>query len=147
MLWCIWVLGNFIVGFIQATRGHRPAMTSGRPKADPGWLFKKIRMGSDRDWVINSNKHIKWSKKEGYSTYTTLQISTVIYQKGRRLFFVWSYHRFSATLVAPWFLKETYMLDPLWIQFFVLYKIDGWVQIDLSTPSALKLVFCEPRSR
>ena len=44
-----------------------------------------------------------------------------------------------ATLVAPWFLKETYKLDPLWIQFFVLYKIDEWAQIDLSTPSAPKL--------
>ena len=71
----------------------------------------------------------------------------MIYQKGRRLFFVWSYHRFSATLVAPWFLKETYKLDPLWIQFFVLYKIDEWAQIDLGTPSAPKLVFCGPRSR
>ena len=55
--------------------------------------------------------------------------------------------RFGATLVAPWFLKETYMLDPLWIQFFVLYKIDKWAQIDLGTPSAPKLVFCGPRSR
>ena len=55
--------------------------------------------------------------------------------------------RFSATLVVPWFLKETYKLDPLWIQFFVLYKIDEWAQIDLGTPSAPKLVFCGPRSR
>ena len=55
--------------------------------------------------------------------------------------------RFSATLVAPWFLKETYKLDPLWIWFFVLYKIDDWAQIDSGTPSTLKLVFCGPRSR
>ena len=55
--------------------------------------------------------------------------------------------RFSATLVAPWFLKETYKLDPLWIRFFVLYKIDEWAQIDSGTPSAPKLVFCGPRSR
>ena len=55
--------------------------------------------------------------------------------------------RFSATLVAPWFLKETYKLDPLWIWFFVLYKIDEWAQIDSGTPSAPKLVFCGPRSR
>ena len=54
---------------------------------------------------------------------------------------------FVATLVAPWFLKETYKLDPLWIQFFVLYKIDEWAQIDSGTPSAPKLVFCGPRSR
>ena len=54
---------------------------------------------------------------------------------------------FSATLVGPWFLKETYKLDPLWIQFFVLYKIDEWAQIDSGTPSAPKLVFCGPRSR
>ena len=70
-----------------------------------------------------------------------------MYQKGRWIFFVRSYHRFSATLVAPWFLKETYKLDPLWIRFFVLYKIDEWAQIDSSTPSAPKLVFCGPRSR
>ena len=38
--------------------GRRPAMTTGWPKADPGWLFKKMKMGSDREWVINSNKHI-----------------------------------------------------------------------------------------
>ena len=55
--------------------------------------------------------------------------------------------RFSATLVAPWFLKETYKLDPLWIRFFVLYKIDECAQIDSGTPSAPKLVFCGPRSR
>jgi len=55
--------------------------------------------------------------------------------------------RFVATLVAPWFLKETYKLDPLWIQFFVLYKIDEWAQIDLGTPCTPKLVFCGPRSR
>ena len=55
--------------------------------------------------------------------------------------------RFGATLVAPWFLKETYKLDPLWIRFFVLYKIDEWAQIDLGTPSTPKLVFCGPRSR
>ena len=54
---------------------------------------------------------------------------------------------FSATLVAPCFLKETYKLDPLWIWFFVLYKIDEWAQIDSGTPSAPKLVFCGPRSR
>ena len=54
---------------------------------------------------------------------------------------------FSATLVAPWFLKETYKLDPLWIQFFVLYKIDEWAQIDSGTPSVPKLVFCGPRLR
>ena len=54
---------------------------------------------------------------------------------------------FGATLVAPWFLKETYKLDPLWIRFFVLYKIDEWAQIDSGTPSAPKLVFCGPRSR
>ena len=45
-------------------------------------------------------------------------------------FFVWKGGHFSATLVAPWFLKETYKLDPLWIWFFVLYKIDKWAQID-----------------
>ena len=55
--------------------------------------------------------------------------------------------RFSATLVAPWILKETYKLDPLWIQFFVFYKIDEWAQIDSGTPSAPKLVFCGPKSR
>ena len=54
---------------------------------------------------------------------------------------------FGATLVAPWFLKETYKLDPLWIRFFVLYKIDEWAQIDSGTPSTPKLVFCGPRSR
>ena len=54
---------------------------------------------------------------------------------------------FVATLVATWFLKETYKLDPLWIQFFVLYKIDEWAQIDLSTPSFPKFVFSGPRSR
>ena len=47
--------------------------------------------------------------------------------------------RFSATLVAPWFFNKTYKLDPLWIQFFVLYKIDDWAQIDLSTPTASKM--------
>ena len=55
--------------------------------------------------------------------------------------------RFEATLVAPWFLKETYKLDPLWIRFFVLYKIDEWAQVDSGTPSTPKLVFCGPRSR
>ena len=64
-----------------------------------------------------------------------------------RIFIVWNGGRFSAPLVAPWFLNKTYKLDPLWIQFFVLYKIDEWAQIDLSTPSAPKLVFCGPRSR
>ena len=46
---------------------------------------------------------------------------------------------FTATLVAPWFLNKTYKLDLLWIQFFVLYKIDDWAQIDLSTPTASKM--------
>ena len=55
--------------------------------------------------------------------------------------------RFGATLIAPWFLKETYKLDPLWIRFFVLYKIDEWAQIDLGTPSTPKLVFFGPRLR
>ena len=55
--------------------------------------------------------------------------------------------RFGATLVAPWFLKEIYKLDPLWIWFFVLYKIDEWAQIDSGTSSTPKLVFCGPRSR
>ena len=63
------------------------------------------------------------------------------------LIFCMKLPRFGATLVAPWFLKETYKLDPLWIRFFVLYKIDEWAQIDLGTPSAPKLVFCGPRSR
>ena len=62
-------------------------------------------------------------------------------------FFVRNGSHFSVTLVAPWFLNKTYKLDPLWIQFFVLYKIDDWAQIDSGTPSALKLVFCGPRSR
>ena len=56
-----------------------------------------------------------------------------------RVFFVWNGGRFSATLVAPWFLNKTYKLDLLWIQFFVLYKIDDWAQIDLSTPTASKM--------
>ena len=64
-----------------------------------------------------------------------------------RIFFVWNGGRFVATLVAPWFLNKTYKLDPLWIQFFVLYKIDEWAQIDSSTPSSPKFVFCGPRSR
>ena len=63
------------------------------------------------------------------------------------LFFVPNGGRFSATLVAPWFLNKTYKLDPLWIRFFVLYKIDEWAQIDSGTPSAPKLVICGPRSR
>ena len=62
-----------------------------------------------------------------------------------RVFFVWNGGRFSATLVAPWFLNKTYKLDPLWIQFFVLYKIDDWAQIDSSTPSASKMAFIGPR--
>ena len=62
-----------------------------------------------------------------------------------RVFFVWNGGRFSATLVAPWFLNKTYKLDPLWIQFFVLYKIDDWAQIDLSAPSASKMAFIGPR--
>ena len=53
--------------------------------------------------------------------------------------------RFSATLVAPWFFNKTYKLDPLWIQFFVLYKIDDWAQIDSSAPSASKMAFIGPR--
>ena len=54
-------------------------------------------------------------------------------------FFVRNGGHFVATLVAPWFLNKTYKLDPLWIQFFVLYKIDDWAQIDLSTPTASKM--------
>ena len=61
------------------------------------------------------------------------------------LFFVWNGGHFVATLVAPWFLNKTYKLDPLWIQFFVLYKIDDWAQIDSSASSASKMAFIGPR--
>ena len=65
---------------IQATRGHGWPKASHdhgcRPKADTlGGCLKKWKW-CDREWVINSNKHIWWSKKEGYSTYTTLQWCT-----------------------------------------------------------------------
>ena len=60
-------------------------------------------------------------------------------------FFVRNGGHFVATLVAPWFLNKTYKLDPLWIRFFVLYKIDDWAQIDSSTPSASKMAFIGPR--
>ena len=74
-----------------------------------------------------------------------MYISHRLSKKWTFTFFVRNGSHFLATLVAPWFLNKTYKLDPLWIQFFVLYKIDDWAQIDSSTPSASKMAFIGPR--